>query len=959
MKKNQQVTGQEVDVGDDIIVSTTNKKGVITSVNRAFVNISGYTESELIGVQHNIIRHPDMPPDAFQDMWDTLKADKPWSGIVKNRCKNGDHYWVRANVTPLYEKGEKIGYMSVRTAPARADIEAAENLYQANHQGAAAIPRSYQGGTMHSFQNLGIRNHLTLVGVSSFALALANVFIAAKFGPSTILAVTLAIALGWVFAYTRWLSKIFTNPINQAIAALKQVAEGEYKNTVSTNRTDELGQLLQSIATTQVRLGYEVDESSKQLSETTRIRSALDAVQTNVMMADANNIVIYMNQSVTDMLRNAESDIKEVMKSFSVDTIMGNSIDQFHANPNHQRSMLHAMQSMHEVDIKIGRRTFHLIATPIFDHDSNRLGTAVEWQDLTDKLEMEAREAARMEEERTAAAANNRIRQALDSATGNMMIADSEYNIIYMNNSVHNMMRNAANDIRRELPNFDANNLIGKNMDVFHKDPSHQRGLMSNATTTMTGNIKIGGRTLRVIATPIIDPDTNERQGFAVEWMDRTQEVAIENEIASMVKAAMAGDLSNRIETNDKEGFFLALSQGVNELVDVADEVIQATSQVLGALSRGDLTHKIRGDFQGTFGQLRDDVNDTIDMLNDVMGQTGDALSAMARGDLTHSIQGTYQGVYNQIVEDTNSTVAKLTQVLDEISAASAQVLHGAQEISEGNTNLSQRTEEQAANLEETASSMEEMTSTVKANAENAKRADELAAGARQQAEHGGSVVEHAISAMNAITESSRKIADIISVIDEIAFQTNLLALNAAVEAARAGEQGRGFAVVATEVRNLAGRSATAAKEIKDLIEDSVKKVEEGSKLVDQSGQALTEIQGSVTHVSNIIAEISAASQEQSDGIEQVNTAVTQMDTMTQQNAALVEEAAAASMSMGDQARTLSELVGYFRTKSSDGDDIGRSLPPASSQPKLERKPAPTTSRGATAGGGADQWEEF
>jgi methyl-accepting chemotaxis protein len=692
-----------------------------------------------------------------------------------------------------------------------------------------------------------------------------------------------------------------------------------------------------------------------------RIRQALDSVQTNVMMADASNTVIYMNQAVTDMLRNAQTDIREKLKSFDVDKILGGSIDVFHENPAHQRSMLQAMNAVHEVDIKIGRRTFHLIATPIYDNDKERLGTAVEWQDMTDQLEREAAEAARLEEERKVAATNDRIRQALDSATGNMMIADAEFNIIYMNGAVEGMMRNAANDIRKELPHFDANNLIGQNMDIFHKDPSHQRSMMGNANQPMIGNIKIGGRTMRVIGSPIKDADTGERLGYAVEWMDRTQEVAIEQEIDNMVQAAKAGNLTNRIETNDKEGFFKSLSAGVNELVDVADEVIQATSDVLGSLSRGDLSRKIRGDFQGTFGQLRDDVNNTIDMLNQVMGQTGDALSAMARGDLTHAIEGSYEGIYAQIVEDTNSTVSKLTQVLDEINASSAQVLHGAQEISEGNTNLSQRTEEQAANLEETASSMEQMTSTVKANAENAKRADELAAGAKEQALRGGSVVEHAITAMNAITDSSRKIADIISVIDEIAFQTNLLALNAAVEAARAGEQGRGFAVVATEVRNLAGRSATAAKEIKDLIEDSVKKVEEGSKLVDESGQALTEIQESVGHVSNIIAEISAASQEQSDGIEQVNTAVTQMDTMTQQNAALVEEAAAASMSMGDQARTLSELVGYFRTKSGEDGGFGNALPssgggsPAKLTKKAPSRPAPAPA----GGGGGDTWEEF
>ena len=248
----------------------------------------------------------------------------------------------------------------------------------------------------------------------------------------------------------------------------------------------------------------------------------------------------------------------------------------------------------------------------------------------------------------------------------------------------------------------------------------------------------------------------------------------------------------------------------------------------------------------------------------------------------------------------------------------------GAEEISAGNANLSQRTEEQSSSLEETASSMEEMTSTVKQNADNAGQANQLAIAARDQAEKGGAVTAKAVRAMADINEASRRIADIIGVIDEIAFQTNLLALNAAVEAARAGEQGRGFAVVASEVRSLAGRSATAAKEIKDLIQDSVRKVQDGSLLVTQSGQTLEQIVSSVKKVSDIVAEIAAASREQSAGIEQVNRAVMQMDELTQQNAALVEQATAASQGMADQARELNEMMARYRVRRAAADRARR-----------------------------------
>ncbi|MCP5159337.1 MAG: bacteriohemerythrin [Gammaproteobacteria bacterium] len=285
----------------------------------------------------------------------------------------------------------------------------------------------------------------------------------------------------------------------------------------------------------------------------------------------------------------------------------------------------------------------------------------------------------------------------------------------------------------------------------------------------------------------------------------------------------------------------------------------------------------------------------------------------IAQGDLSVAIKVHSTDEIGQLLTAMQKMSGELRHIFSDIQQAAGQVSSTAAEIAQGSADLSQRTEEQASALEETASSMEELTSTVKQSADNAGQANQLAGAARTQAEQGGQVVEQAVTAMSAISTSSRKIADIIGVIDEIAFQTNLLALNAAVEAARAGEQGRGFAVVAAEVRKLAQRSADAAKEIKTLITDSVAKVEDGGKLVEQSGQTLQEIVTAVKKVSDIVAEMAAAAREQASGIEQVNRAILQMDQVTQQNAALVEETAAASQAMGDQARELQGLMGGFR----------------------------------------------
>jgi methyl-accepting chemotaxis protein len=291
--------------------------------------------------------------------------------------------------------------------------------------------------------------------------------------------------------------------------------------------------------------------------------------------------------------------------------------------------------------------------------------------------------------------------------------------------------------------------------------------------------------------------------------------------------------------------------------------------------------------------------------------------NAISQGQLGHNIVTRRKDELGRLLEAFRLMDERLALTVGEVRRGSDAVSTAAQQIAHGNDDLSQRTQEQASSLEETASSMEEMTSTVKQNAENASHANQLARGAREQAERGGEVAGKAIVAMSEINASSSKIADIVGLIQEIAFQTNLLALNAAVEAARAGEQGRGFAVVATEVRSLAQRSAGAAKEIKGLISDSAEKVRSGSELVNQSGKALAEIVDSVKKVTDIVAEIAAASQEQSAGIDQVNNAVMQMDEMTQQNAALVEEAAAAARAMQEQAGELTQQVGFFQLGSS------------------------------------------
>ncbi|GAA5316907.1 MAG: methyl-accepting chemotaxis protein [Candidatus Pelagadaptatus aseana] len=650
-----------------------------------------------------------------------------------------------------------------------------------------------------------------------------------------------------------------------------------------------------------VKFAQDITEQKKQAD----VSSALKLCQANVMLADNNMTIVYMNEQVETMLRHREATLQKALPSFRVDTLIGTNVDGFHVSPGHQRNIIANLTQPYVTDINVEGLSFKLTATPWKNAAGVRIGTVIEWYDQTEEL-------AKKAEETRVANENARVKQALDAVTTNVMIADDKFDIIYMNGAIVDMMANAQSDIRKDLPNFDTGKLIGSNIDVFHKNPAHQRHMLERLQGTHRAQITVGGRSFALVANPItVD---GERIGTVVEWKDRTDEVAIEQEIDAVVDAASAGDFSKQISMAGKEGFFANLSHGLNTLVSTVEVALNDVLRMLGAMAKGDLTERITRDYQGSFGQLKDDSNTTAD---------------------------------------------KLTEVIGNIRSSAQAITSAANEIAQGNADLSQRTEEQASSLEETASSMEEMTSTVRQSSENAQQANSLSQAAQDKAVEGGEVVSRAVSAMDEINDSSKKISDIIGVIDEIAFQTNLLALNAAVEAARAGEQGRGFAVVAGEVRNLAQRSAAAAKEIKELIRDSVSKIADGSQLVNESGETLTDIVSAVEQVSTMMREISEAAQEQSSGIDQVNTAVSQMDDMTQQNAALVEEASAAGEAMAEQARNMSSMMDFF-VVSGHGAVSAASVAAAPAGDDIHSYQSPAGySSGSTTSSMDDEWEEF
>ncbi|MFT3858504.1 MAG: methyl-accepting chemotaxis protein [Aquabacterium sp.] len=594
MRSNLPVTQQEYVLKDGMtIVSRTDLKGRITYINDDFIEASGFTQAELIGQPHNLVRHPDMPEEAFADLWKTLQAGRPWTGLVKNRRKNGDHYWVVANATPIREGSSVTGYMSVRTRPTREQVEAADRLYRMFKDGKAAGWAIVEGQGVHVaglghlkamgriWSNQGVGGKMATLGGLSALTVVGAVAAATAASPmlwgAPVVSGVLAVWGGVQFA--RRLSR----QLGEAEAHLERYGQGNFDGIVDTSGGDQMASMMLSLKRVQTRLGFEFADTKKRADESTRIRQALDVAATNVMVADADYNIVYANASLNEMLRAAEADIRKDLPRFDAGSVVGTNIDAFHKSPSYQRGVLDRLSQTHQTRLNIGGRRFDLILNPIRNAEGKRLGVVVEWKDMTMTL-------AAQEREQKLAAENARVEQALDTCSTNVMIADADGNIVYTNTSVVEMMRRNQSELRRALPNFDANRIVGSHFDSFHKNPAHQRNLLGQLRSEYKTQIKVEGLTFALTANPITN-EQGERLGTVVEWKDRTAEVAAEAEITALVDGATQGDFSERMVLEGKEAFFRLMGEKFNDLIDTvsktivevrvaADELTSAASQV-------------------------------------------------------------------------------------------------------------------------------------------------------------------------------------------------------------------------------------------------------------------------------------------------------------------------------------------------------------------------------------------
>ena len=650
------------------------------------------------------------------------------------------------------------------------------------------------------------------------------------------------------------------NPINLAVSVFEKIGSGKFDSDIEVLSKDETGVLLNELGSLQKRLDTDISTARNEAIKTGRIKSGLDSASANVVLTDNEYNIIYMNSAAGTMFHDIEESIKATVSNFDADAIIGKSIVQIHEDPARQRKLLDSLTGTNETDMVMGETHLKLIATPVFGEDKERVGVVTEWIDRTAEINAAEEEQRQLEAERIKAMENTRIKSALDCANVNVMMADANNNIIYMNAAVKVLFDDIETELKEVLPAFNSKDLMGRNIDEFHKNPEKQQNLLSSLRDTYSSDLAIGRLHMRITATPVSDED-GTRLGTVVEWLNRTAEVSIEEEVASVVGAVVDGDFSQTIEETNKDGFMLKLAQGINEVINTTGTSIDDVVNILRGLAKGDLSQTMDAEYKGVFDQLKSDVNETVNQLSSVINT-----------------------VYTN-TEDSSKTASEVSGT--------------AQQLGQGAT-------EQAASLEEISSSMEQMSANVRQSADNAGQTEQIAQQAAIDADESGSAVNEAVSAMN-------DIAGKISIIEEIARQTNLLALNAAIEAARAGEHGKGFAVVASEVRKLAERSQIAAGEIGLLSTNTVM-------IAQQAGDKLGKLVPDIKKTAELVQEISVASREQDAGAGEINKALQQLDQVVQQAASSAEEMASASQELETQSNEQRRAMSFFNVRKTGGD---------------------------------------
>lgn len=852
-----------------ILFSTTDLQGTILTASDDFVEISGYSRDELIGKPHNFVRHPMVPKAVFADMWMTLKNGKSWTATVVNRSKSGDDYWVIANVSPITEQGSVIGYISVRTPASDVEINEAKALYRQIEEGSlilkCGIARKPFDVKFDWYRNQSLFRKLML--------PIAGLFV-----------------VGGLVA-------------NHSLNTLK---EESLKAAGKNSASDMITSAQNSREFYMSEVIPKVKKAGMELSHDYATHPTHLPLAANVMLA--------LGEMSKKSGEGKEAGEVRLFSAYPFKFRGDAKLDGF------EKQALEALQrdpktpffKIEEID---GKSYFRMAVPDIMTsqtclncHNTDPNSVKTDWK-VGDVRGAVSAKIPLTELEGVLSKSFTELSITLIVIA--LIALASIYGLIHLLLARLSKVRVSVDYVEQtgdmtKRVNDIYNDAIGEIVDKFNRLQNYILASLSQVSASA-----------RAISRGNFAQTSSNAKGTFVKLEESI------NESSKSLTFTMSE--LNKVMTHLEQGQFniqmderipSAFRNQVDKALSSINHVMSDISDAMKKMEAGDFSARVEVEAKGQLATLKSTINGSMQSLSDAVSQISEVVDAQAHGNLTVALNDEgFKGELADLKDSINTSLTKLKAVVEVVSIASSSVNSAAEEVSHSSNSLSDRVQEQAASLAQTTTTMVQINASIQENAQNTATATLVAQDVQAKALHGEAVMSKTIEAMHGIKSSSHRIAEIVSIIDSIAFQTNLLALNAAVEAARAGEHGRGFAVVAGEVRALAGKSADAAKDIKELIAQSVERIDEGTKLADDSGDALKNIIQSVENMTSLVQQIAQATQSQKEAIHQTDMAINSIDSVTQQNAALVEETAAAAMSLTEQAQRLREEISFFKTE--------------------------------------------